>query len=80
MVSSPRPAWAFFVIFFQFHRFARTFFQSVPVIPLYDGETRNELTYHLQNGWDAVIEGDVDGERAETTELENKEPRFGSRR
>jgi predicted AAA+ superfamily ATPase len=47
-------------------------------LPLYDGETRNELTYHLQNGWDAVIEGDVDGERAETTELESKEPRFGA--
>lgn len=47
-------------------------------LPLYDGETRNELTCHLQNGWDAVIEGDVDGDRAETTELENKEPRFGA--
>lgn len=47
-------------------------------LPLYDGETRNELTYHLQNGWDAVIEGDVDGERAETTELESREPRFGA--
>jgi predicted AAA+ superfamily ATPase len=47
-------------------------------LPLYDGETRNELTYHLQTGWDAVIEGDVDGERAETTELETKEPRFGA--
>ena len=47
-------------------------------LPLYDGETRNELTYHLQVGWDAVIEGDVDGERAETTELETKEPRFGA--
>ena len=47
-------------------------------LPLYDGETRNELIYHLQNGWDAVIEGDVDGERAETTELENKETRFGA--
>lgn len=47
-------------------------------LPLYDSETRNELTYHLQGGWDAVIEGDVDGERAETTELETKEPRFGA--
>lgn len=47
-------------------------------LPLYDGETRNELTYHLQGGWDAVIEGDVDGERAETTEVETKEPRFGA--
>ena len=29
-------------------------------LPLYDGETRNELTNYLQNGWDAVIEGDVE--------------------
>src|ERR1017187_5013930 len=28
MVSSPRPAWAFFVIFCLLHKFARTFFQS----------------------------------------------------
>ena len=46
-------------------------------LPLYDGSTRNELTYYLPAGWDPVIEGDIDGERAETTELENKEPRFG---
>jgi hypothetical protein len=46
-------------------------------LPLHDGSTRNELTYHLPAGWDAVIERDIDGERAETTELENKEPRFG---
>lgn len=46
-------------------------------IPLYDGSTRNELTYYLPAGWDAVIEKDIDGDRAETTELENKEPRFG---
>jgi uncharacterized protein len=47
-------------------------------LPLYDGENRNELIYHLQNGWDPVLEGDIDGERAETTELESKEPRFGA--
>src|SRR5262249_8312330 len=46
-------------------------------IPLHDGSTRNELTYYLPAGWDPVIERDIDGERAETTELENKEPRFG---
>jgi predicted AAA+ superfamily ATPase len=46
-------------------------------LPLQDGSTRNELTYYLPAGWDAVIEGDIDGDRAETTELENKEPRFG---
>ena len=42
-------------------------------LPLYDGSARNELTYYLQAGWDAVLEKDIDGERAETTELENKE-------
>lgn len=46
-------------------------------IPLHDGSSRNELTYYLPAGWDAVIERDIDGDRAETTELENKEPRFG---
>ena len=46
-------------------------------LPLYDGSARNELTYYLPAGWDAVIERDIDGDRAETTELENKEPRFG---
>lgn len=47
-------------------------------LPLYDGDTRNELVYYLQAGWDAVLEKDIDGERAESTELENKEPRFGA--
>ncbi|MBK1695425.1 hypothetical protein CKO09_11850 [Chromatium weissei] len=46
-------------------------------LPLYDGGSRNELTYYLPAGWDAVIERDIDGGRAETTEMENKEPRFG---
>lgn len=47
-------------------------------LPLYEGNTRNELTYYLAPGWDAVLDKDIDGDRAETTELENKEPRFGS--
>ena len=47
-------------------------------LPLYDGGTRNELNYYLPGGWDAVIESDIDGDRAETTELETKEPRFGA--
>ncbi len=47
-------------------------------LPLYDGNARNELTYHLPGGWDAVLEKDIDGDRAETTELESKEPRFGA--
>jgi len=47
-------------------------------LPLDDGNTRNELTYYLNAGWDPVVERDIDGERAETTELESKEPRFGA--
>src|SRR5204862_7673528 len=47
-------------------------------VPLYDGDTRNELMYYLPAGWDPVIEKDIDGDRAETTELESKEPRFGA--
>ncbi len=47
-------------------------------LPLYDSGSRNELTYYLPAGWDAVLEKDIDGDRAETTELENKEPRFGA--
>ena len=35
------------------------------------------MTYLLPAGWDPVIEGDIDGDKAETTELEAKEPRFG---
>ncbi len=46
-------------------------------IPLVDPDVRNELTYLLPLGWDPVIEGDIDGDRAETTELEAREPRLG---
>jgi len=46
-------------------------------LPLYDGSIRNELVYYLPAGWDPVVEGDIDGDRAETTELESREPRFG---
>lgn len=46
-------------------------------LPLADGDVRNELTYLLPPGWDPVIERDIDGDRAETTELEGREPRLG---
>jgi predicted AAA+ superfamily ATPase len=47
-------------------------------LPLYDGSSRNELIYYLGPGWDPVMDRDIDGELAETTVLEAKEPRFGS--
>lgn len=47
-------------------------------LPLYDGNSRNELLYYLGQGWDPVMDRDIDGEKAETTVLEIKETRFGS--
>jgi predicted AAA+ superfamily ATPase len=47
-------------------------------LPLYDADTRNESIYYLPQGWDPVLERDVDGERAETTELESVDTRLGS--
>jgi predicted AAA+ superfamily ATPase len=47
-------------------------------LPLYDGSARNELINYLSPGWDPVMDRDIDGESAETTVLEKKEPRFGS--
>jgi predicted AAA+ superfamily ATPase len=46
-------------------------------LPLDDGDVRTEMTYLLNSGWDPVIEGDIDGPRAETVELEAREHRFG---
>ncbi|CAB3661229.1 ATP-binding protein [Paraburkholderia rhynchosiae] len=46
--------------------------------PLQDADTRNEMIYYLPQGWDPVVERDVDGERAETTEIENRDTRLGS--
>jgi hypothetical protein len=46
-------------------------------LPLADNDVCNEMTYLLPAGWHPVIEADIDGERAETTELESREPRFG---
>lgn len=47
-------------------------------LPLYDGSARNELINYLGPGWDPVLDRDIDGESAETTRLEKKEPRFGT--
>lgn len=47
-------------------------------IPLYDGNIRNEMIYYLPQGWDPVVERDIDGDRAEATDLDGRNPRFGS--
>jgi predicted AAA+ superfamily ATPase len=47
-------------------------------LPLYDADVRNEAIYYLAQGWDPVLERDIDGERATTTELDSTRPLFGS--
>jgi predicted AAA+ superfamily ATPase len=47
-------------------------------LPLNDSDSRNELLYYLSPGWDAVVERDIDGDRAETTSIDVREPRFGA--
>lgn len=47
-------------------------------LPLYDADVRNEMVYYLPNGWDPVIERDIDGDRAETAALELQDTRLGS--
>ena len=46
--------------------------------PLSDSTCRSELISHLSPGWDPVVDKDIDGPHAETIELENREPRYGS--
>ena len=47
-------------------------------LPLMDPDTRNEALYYLPQGWDPVIEKDVDGDRSQTWEIESLDTRFGS--
>ena len=47
-------------------------------LPLYDADVRNEAIYYLPPGWDPVLERDIDGDRAETTEIENRDTRLGA--
>lgn len=47
-------------------------------LPLYDSQVRGELVMHLNNGWDPVIDRDIDGEGSEAQQVDAKEARFGS--
>ncbi|MDR1620764.1 MAG: DUF499 domain-containing protein [Synergistaceae bacterium] len=47
-------------------------------LPLHDPDARNEMLYYLPQGWDPVVERDVDGAKAETTEIEKRDTRLGS--
>ncbi len=47
-------------------------------LPLYRGKSRDELLSHLPPGWDPVLDRDVDDDRAESADLDNRETRFGA--
>lgn len=47
-------------------------------LPLYDANTRNDSMSYLSQGWDPVLERDIDGERAATTKLDTERPVFGT--
>ncbi|MCX4151756.1 MULTISPECIES: ATP-binding protein [Paraburkholderia] len=47
-------------------------------LPLYASEVRNEAINYLVQGWDPVLEKDIDGERATTTSLDSQKPLLGS--
>lgn len=47
-------------------------------LPLYDGGTRADIIYYLPQGWDPVVDKDIDGENAQPTQLDMSMPRFGN--
>lgn len=47
-------------------------------IDLADGNVRNKSIHYLPQGWEPVIEREVDGPRSEAHEIDNRDTRFGS--
>jgi predicted AAA+ superfamily ATPase len=46
-------------------------------LPLDSPRTLTELTKYLPDGWDAVVDSDVDGEQSRAFILDNENPQFG---
>jgi len=47
-------------------------------IPMYDIPVKNELIRYLPTGWEPVLDRDVDGPKATTTQIDKNDTRFGS--
>lgn len=47
-------------------------------IDLDDGNVRNKSIHYLPQGWEPVIEREVDGPRSESYEIDSRDTRFGS--
>jgi len=46
-------------------------------LPLYDNNVKNQSIYYLPQGWDPVLDKDIDGEQAETTSIDTQNPLIG---
>lgn len=47
-------------------------------LPLYDNNVKNQSIYYLPQGWDPVIDKDIDGEHSESANVDN-DPRIGKK-
>ena len=47
-------------------------------IPLDDSNVRNKSIHYLPQGWEPIIEKEIDGPRSEPFEIDGKDTRFGS--
>jgi predicted AAA+ superfamily ATPase len=47
-------------------------------LPMYDVDVRNKSIHYLPQGWEPVLEKEVDGQRSVTAELDGHFPLFGS--
>lgn len=46
-------------------------------MPLYSSIVRDELTRHLSDGWNSVVDKDIDGTKSISYGLDESDPRFG---
>ncbi len=47
-------------------------------LPLFDGNVRTKSIHYLPQGWEPILEKEIDGEQAEASEIDGKETRFGA--
>ena len=47
-------------------------------LPLEDANVRTKSIHYLPQGWEPVIESEIDGQRSVAAEIDGKEPRIGS--
>ncbi len=46
-------------------------------LPLYDNNVKNQAIYYLPQGWDPVIDKDIDGDQALSVQVDTQKPHLG---